>query len=66
MAAWRASEARKVGMCLVERLCHVTLVETEPPFGVGSWGNNGSAGNTVSVEDNGRKRIVLNSTAPEC
>ncbi len=53
----RGSEARKVGMYLVKRLCDMTLNEVAGIFGVGSYGVVGWACNWVRVKMEKDKRF---------
>ena len=53
----RGSEARKVGMHLVKRLCDMTLNEVAGMFGVRSYGVVGWACNWVGVKMQRDKRF---------
>ena len=57
----KRSEARKVGMYLVKRLCDITLQQTADSFGVGSYGVVGWACHGVrerlKVDGGFRKRV---------
>ena len=53
----RGSEARKVGMYLVKRLCDMTLNEVAEMFGVSSYGVVGWACNWVKVKMEKDKRL---------
>ena len=53
----RGSEARKVGMYLVKRLCDMTLNEVAAMFGVSSYGVVGWACNWVKVKMEKDKRL---------